>query len=516
MLHRRLPGGKRLTHLHAIAEITRDPSRFVVVMKSAQVGLSEAGINLALHAADSGLGERGNVLYAMPTQNMMDDFSQARIDAALQHSPYLRGRLLPQPPARKGADSKRLKSLGRGHLYLRGTESARQIASMDLDLVILDEFDQMADGILTLAEKRLASSEAPRLRVMSTPRFPEAGIDELYRHSDQRRYLLPCPHCALEQFLKFEANVDQERRLLVCRGCGKEMNVRAKGRWEAQAPGNAYPGYSLSRLYSYWVDIGAMVDASQATGIKATQEFYNSDLGEPFSPPGGGLTLEELDRARYNYRLAPTPARSASPVSTRAGSCTSLSAASGSGSRTTSASRPSSGGPATWRTSTRPSGSCGSTTSSPAWSMPTRSCMVPRASPRCQRARSRWRVTTGSRSGTTGRAAIQPSSTSTAPRRWTKWPSASAPDSCACPLTPARLGGRVKDGIGDYYRQVMAPQRLIELDSNGNPRAVWREGHRDDHFAHAEVYCERAQELKPALMPMPYLGVGGWAPSKWR
>ena len=32
-------------------------------------------------------------------------------------------------------------------------------------------------------------------------------------------------------------------------------------------------------------------------------EFYNSDLGEPFSPPGGGLTIAELDACRADYSL---------------------------------------------------------------------------------------------------------------------------------------------------------------------------------------------------------------------
>ena len=136
MLHRRMGTG-RLRHLPALAAIARDPHPFVVVMKSAQVGISELGVNLALHAADTACGGRGNVLFAMPTQNMMDDFAQARFDRAIQDSAYLRGRLQPEPPNRKGADSKRLKRIGPGYVYLRGTDSKRQIASIDADLVVL-------------------------------------------------------------------------------------------------------------------------------------------------------------------------------------------------------------------------------------------------------------------------------------------------------------------------------------------------------------------------------------------
>ena len=32
------------------------------------------------------------------------------------------------------------------------------------------------------------------------------------------------------------------------------------------------------------------------------------------------------------------------------------------------------------------------------------------------------------------------------------------------PRNARQLGGRVKDGFGDYYRQVMAPKRQLEQD----------------------------------------------------
>jgi hypothetical protein len=157
MAHRTV-GGKPLIHQPALADVARDDHPVVVIQKSVQVDASEVLVNLALWAADTRYAGQGNVLFLMPTQNQMDDFAQARIDRALQESPYLRERLQPEPPRRKGADSKRLKRLGDGAVYLRGADSKRQIASVDADLVILDEFDQMEEGVIELARRRLASS----------------------------------------------------------------------------------------------------------------------------------------------------------------------------------------------------------------------------------------------------------------------------------------------------------------------------------------------------------------------
>ena len=118
MAHRRV-GERSLTHLPALADIARDAHPLVVVMKSAQVGLTELAVNLALHAADTGYAGRGNVLFLMPNQNQMDDFARSRFDRAIQDSAYLRERLQPEPPRRKGADSMRLKRVGDGYIYLR-------------------------------------------------------------------------------------------------------------------------------------------------------------------------------------------------------------------------------------------------------------------------------------------------------------------------------------------------------------------------------------------------------------
>ena len=111
MTHRQI-GSRPLWHLPALAAIARDDHPTVVLQKSAQVGATELLVNLALWAVDTEYAGRGNALFLMPTQNQRDDFSQARFDRAIQDSAYLRGRLQPEPPRRKGADSKRLKRIG--------------------------------------------------------------------------------------------------------------------------------------------------------------------------------------------------------------------------------------------------------------------------------------------------------------------------------------------------------------------------------------------------------------------
>ena len=51
------------------------------------------------------------------------------------------------------------------------------------------------------------------------------------------------------------------------------------------------------------------------------------------------------------------------------------------------------------------------------------------------------------------------------------------------------LGGRVRDGLGEYYRQMMALKRTLEQNSQGNWVARYVDSGKPDHFAHAEAYC---------------------------
>ncbi len=482
--------GKPMQLIPALGDLYKDDHPFIVVQKAAQVFVSEYLINTALWAADTGQGGRGNALYVMPTQNQMDDFSQARLDKAIAESPYLQTRLFPAPPGRPGPARQRLKKVGLGYIYFRGADSRRQLTSVDADVVVLDEYDLMGEGVLELAQKRLASSRLGWLRVVSTPRLPEAGINDLFLHSDQRYYFLNCPGCGRSQRLQWEENVDQKRALIVCRRrrCRKPLDLWAPGRWEAAAPGNdPIRGYHINRLYSPLANIPQMVYESQATAPSALQEFKNAVLGETFVPPGGQLTLDVLDRCRRDYTI-PDGSKEQTSMGVDVGTKLHVVIRQGSGEKG------------------QPSRAVfiGEIDSFDELSQIARRYNVwgavidalPEQRSAIEFARNGGcpnvslayygRTDPGHESDyENGVRVYQINRTQALEEMFHAFQTEAA----ELPENARLLCGRVRDGFGEYYRQMMALKRTLEQNSQGNWVARYVDGGKPDHFAHAEAYC---------------------------
>lgn len=81
---------------------------------------------------------------------------------------------------------------------------------------------------------------------------------------------------------------------------------------------------------------------------------------------------------------------------------------------------------------------------------------------------------------------------STAPRLWRRCSTPSRRGLAELPRDARFLGGRVREGLGEYYCQMMALTRTLEQNSSGNWVARYLDLGKADHYAHAEVYCHQA------------------------
>jgi hypothetical protein len=328
MVHRRRLGPGRLFDLKRhryLVGIYRDRAREMVVMKAGQVGVSEFAISWMLWSADK---REATGLYVFPTRTHVSDFSAARLGPAIEPevSPYLAGLVVAArgKGRQRGADRVGLKRVGQRFVYFRGAQvspegKAAQLKSIDADVLVLDEYDEMDRRAPAIAMERLGHSDIAEARLVSTPTFANMGIHGEYLVSDQRTWHVRCLGCGGWQDLTIEDVVTEfddlrrplawhrdeaGRAFLACRKCGGELDRLGPGEWVAAYPGRVVPGYHVSRLFGSFQSLEQIVESLDTTDESKRQEAFNQGLGLPYRSPSS-MSLDDgvLDGCRREYGL---------------------------------------------------------------------------------------------------------------------------------------------------------------------------------------------------------------------
>jgi phage terminase large subunit GpA-like protein len=270
----------------------------MVVMKATQIGASSMTVRWVLYHADV----HGRVaLYTFPTDRELADFSRQRIRPLIRRSEHLMSRIPPD-----GVDNVGQRQVGVGWVYMRGT--TRPIDSIDADVVVFDEYDSSDQANLEASERRVTGPmSAGLLRRVGVPSIPGFGISKAYEETDQRIWTIRCDACSAWNPMRgadaFAANVDQEQLVLVCRKCRRRLDIRL-GQWVATFPDREVRGYHLPRLIVPGTRLSTIVANSRKTRPDQRQAFFNRDLGEPYAPSDGRLSIERI-RACVDPDLRP-------------------------------------------------------------------------------------------------------------------------------------------------------------------------------------------------------------------
>lgn len=281
-------------------------SQTVVVYKASQMGASEWAVSYALHSADE---RSATVLYIFPTDTHVSDFSAARIGPAIEASPYLdsiivdgAGENLPSGVRQRGSDRVTLKRVRDRFIYLRGAQvrgsgseggSAPQLKSIDADVLVLDEVDEMDPRAPSIAEKRLGHSQIAEQRWISTPTYPGYGIHAKWLETDQREWFVRCEHCGERQCLTINHVVVEWDSLgrpvrcstdeggapsVRCQKCQGLLNRLGPGEWVATFPGREIAGFHLTKLFSPIASLPAIVAALDTTDETKRREAFRKSV----------------------------------------------------------------------------------------------------------------------------------------------------------------------------------------------------------------------------------------------
>lgn len=292
------------------------PVREIVVMKSSQVGVTEAMINAigyTIHHAPAPL------MVFMPTLEARDKWKQQKLNPLLQDAGVVRD-ILGGIKSRDAANSKDAVDFPGGILFLAGGNSPNSYAQVTAARVMMDDLDRFPGEIgdegdpVALARGRCKSFPRYKLMLVSTPTIKDASlIEREYKISDQRRYHVHCPACGAAQPLRWEnlkwdqVNKPPQSAWYECGPCGHAIDehhkpgMLAAGQWVPDHPENKRRGYHVSALYApiglgpSWLDLATkFLEAKQDPGTLKT--FINTDLGETWEDQTLALKTNELEK----------------------------------------------------------------------------------------------------------------------------------------------------------------------------------------------------------------------------
>ena len=291
-------------------EIHDCTAEMLVIQKGAQMGITEAALNMAFAAIDlKGM----NVMYILPnTTPDAKDFSTSRFDAALEQSEYIRDLF---------SDVKNIghKRAGAANLFIRGSKSEAQLKSVPASRLFLDEVDAMETSNIPLAFERVSGQVDRMIMLLSTPTLANKGINMYYKDSSQKHFLFPCPSCSRRIELKFPESMvitsedPHDPKImdthLICYECKAKIPHEGKpeffenATWEAGRTDCMTEGYYINQLYSCMLQpykIAQLYLESQHNPA-AEQEFYNSKMGMPHTVEGARVTDKEIDACTQQY-----------------------------------------------------------------------------------------------------------------------------------------------------------------------------------------------------------------------
>jgi len=250
--------------------IMEDPHPRIVSKKPSQVGETTIFICKALWFMHY---RRTRVIWTFPRQEDVSEFVTTRFRPILHNSPNI-ARHVGQ--SRDDPQSQRITK------YKNSYTTA--------DLLANDEVDRSDPDNLEAFLGRLENSKYKIHYRFSTPTIPNFGIDRIFNEeSDQRYWMVRCPHCGHRQSLKWDVNLmfdKNDHPYYGCEKCRRDLTPEAiiNGEYVAMYPSRLVHGYQVS---------GMMLPLSkppvymyQRFKTMKRKNFYNLLLGETYEASG--------------------------------------------------------------------------------------------------------------------------------------------------------------------------------------------------------------------------------------
>ncbi len=319
---------------HAI-DIMRDlspqsPIEMVAVRKSAQVAMTQIGINMLGCYADI---KPGPMMLVMPTLESVRRTMKFRIRPMIQTTPSLLEKI--GSLGSSAVDNAAMIEYPGGYLNVVTAGSADALSSMPMMIILLDEYDRYSleagdqgDQLEQALARTLTYIGRRKIFIPSTPANKGSSkIDALIESMPVVMFPeVPCPYCGSMQPLYPDGliipdyDLPRENVHFECVSCRRPIESKHKAkmikqiRWSAHKGektirtrrigyDNLWAAYTPIGLGSSWEDISEdQVRAERSGKIEIEKTFENLTRGRSYELKGERPDYEKLYNRRESYR----------------------------------------------------------------------------------------------------------------------------------------------------------------------------------------------------------------------
>ena len=284
-----------------LPQIYDSAMRTLVLRCGRQVEKTTLLANLAVYNAVQFPGIK--MLLCFPRREQAEMFSRSRLRPVISGNPLLASVLL----GTKGRvlDPMNMRFKNNSELSIRSAfHNADAARGQSADVLLLDEFQDIASGDLPVLMETLSHSTRKQVVITGTPKHIENHLEGVFAQSSACEWLIPC-ECGKDIRLDEQAIVSSG---LMCPNCQRQVDA-LNGRWVPGNPESTWgSGYCVNQLMVPWLDFSEII--AKQTEYDPVR-FKNECLGLPTVLGDHVLTREEIEscchRRPMSKKLADVP-----------------------------------------------------------------------------------------------------------------------------------------------------------------------------------------------------------------
>lgn len=299
--------------------ILRDSARTSIIVKCAQVGLSELAYRWAVAACCS--ISDFTCIYTFASASDAELNNRSRVDPMINDSPYVKALVNPN------MNNSSMKQFGRNSfLFFKGTKSETQALSIPANAVIHDEYDKSDITQASVYVSRLQHKPHKIRKIFSTPTVEKYGVSKEAETAQRYRHLATCNRCnhtflpdyyehivvpgwdrpLVELNKQNLATTKWREAYLCCPKCGKDPQLhhsRMQFVCENQAESHAANAWYVSPFSAHSIITPSYL-VETSTKFEKVSEFKNQSLGLTSEEQNESITLADIEAAQCHADLS--------------------------------------------------------------------------------------------------------------------------------------------------------------------------------------------------------------------